>query len=721
VNRAKAVFQQADYRNIIAFGFYCIFTYLMVYLPVSIDLGKTYLGHGEVVFWSNYFWWFDYAISNFINPLWHNHIFYPLGLGIMDGIFPFLAFVPVTHVFGSVVSYNLYVLSSFVLSGYGMFLLSRFLFEDVYAGFIAGVIFAFFPFHFGAAMGHLHTFSIMWIPFFVLFFLKMYDNPTLVNVFLSSLFLAMNACTSWTITIMIAIFCLLYVFYQWKHTFSRNLFPWLVVFLLVSTFLMAPGLYIILSEVMTNEHMSKTLGNFIYYGADILGFIIPSPLHPIWGGWAGQIYAKFGGNFSENIVFIGYSVILLLVVGMFTWAREKFGKFVLFISIIFFILSIGAVLHVSGVWRFTNHNLTVMLPGIFTKYIPFLDMVRVPSRYDIMLMFCISLISGYGLHYVFEKISKSRIKIFSIKPLFTFLITAVILFEYMAVLPVEAVKTTPAFYYSIQRNDGNDPILEVPINLVGFPTLDSTGRSARGLRYYEYQKVHHKPFMGGYWSRISHEYAKFLEKDPVLREIFTGKKDIVDTVGWNKLRYLKSNYGVSHIILHKDFLHKQDLAFLISCLGENYILDNSISSDRLIIYSTSGLSNTTAEESTYIMGIGTGWHGLENWNNIPSRWISNNASILIYSNENSTVKLTFKAHSFIKPRTLEVYIGSNLQSRINVPTGFVNVSTSVNLHKGENVISLYMPEGCDRPCVIPVLNSKDKRCLSIGIQDIRLN
>jgi len=721
MSKAKAVLPKPGYGNIVAFGLYCALTYLMVYLPVSIDLSKQYLGHGEVAFWSNYFWWFDHAISNFMNPLRDSYIFYPLGLGMTDGIFPFLAFIPVTHWFGPVVSYNLYVLSSFALAGYGMFLLSRFVFKDVFAGFVAGLIFAFFLFHFGAAMGHLHTFSVMWVPFFILFFVKMYDDPSWANIFFSSLFLAVNAGTSWTITVMIAIFCLFYVCHRWSRTFSRELFPRLAIFLLLSLSFIAPGLYIILSEAVTNKNMSKPLGEFIYYSADLLAFITPSPFHPIWGDASRKIYAEFGSNMSEKVVFIGYSVILLTVAGTHAWAKEKVGRFFLLISIVFFVLSLGPVLHVFGVWRFTEHNLTVMLPGILTKYIPFLDMIRVPSRYDIMFMFCVSLIAGYGSHDLFEKRLKGGVKALSRKPLLTFFIAVLILFEYLAVLPVQATKAIPKFYYSIQEKDGNGPIMEVPIGLVGLRTLDTSALNTSILNYYEYQTVHHRPIMGGYWSRISGEYAGFLERDPVLLEIYTGKKDIVESQVTDRLSYLKTKYGISHIVLHRKYLREQDLAFLISSLGENYSLDNSVGSDPLIIYRTGGVCRDTFEKGVYISGLGKGWHREELWNDLPARWMSDDAEILVHSDEKKTVDLEFLAHSFMKPRILEIHVDGILQSRIKVPTGIVGTSASVNLQQGKNVITLHVPEGCQRPFDIPALKNKDKRCLSIGIQSIRVN
>ena len=71
-----------------------------------------------------------------------------------------------------ILGYNLLFLSTFVLSGLGMFLLGRELTGSRAAGFVAGLAFAFSPFRF-ASMPHLQVLSSAWMPF-VLFGLRRY-------------------------------------------------------------------------------------------------------------------------------------------------------------------------------------------------------------------------------------------------------------------------------------------------------------------------------------------------------------------------------------------------------------------------------------------------------------------------------------------------------------------------------------------------------------------
>jgi hypothetical protein len=75
-----------------------------------------------------------------------------------------LQILPVYGLTGNLVlCYNLLVVSSFVLSGVGMFLLVRELAGDWRAGFFAGLTFAFLPWRFGQ-MPHVQVLATQWMP-----------------------------------------------------------------------------------------------------------------------------------------------------------------------------------------------------------------------------------------------------------------------------------------------------------------------------------------------------------------------------------------------------------------------------------------------------------------------------------------------------------------------------------------------------------------------------
>jgi hypothetical protein len=118
---------------------------------------------------------------------------------------------------------------------------------------------------------------------------------------------------------------------------------------------------------------------------------------------------------------------------------------------------------------------------------------------------------------------------------------------------------------------------------------------------------------------------------------------------------------------------------------------------------------------------GHGWHGMENWSDIPTCWMKNDSTLLVYSDENCTAMLTLQVHSMYRPRTLEIYIGDLLVSEETVSNkGFITIKKQINITTDTNFIRFHVPEGCERPFDIPKLKNKDSRCLSLAFQNIAL-
>ena len=112
------------------------------------------------------------ALRNF----WNANIFYPepLTLAYSEHLFAqAVQILPVYALTGNIIlSYNLLFLSTFVLSGLGMFLFVREVTGSARAGFAAGLIYAFAPYRV-PQFSHLQVISSQWMPF-VLYGLRRY-------------------------------------------------------------------------------------------------------------------------------------------------------------------------------------------------------------------------------------------------------------------------------------------------------------------------------------------------------------------------------------------------------------------------------------------------------------------------------------------------------------------------------------------------------------------
>jgi len=103
--------------------------------------------------WNN--WWFKHALFDLgTNPFQTNSIFYPIGIPLIFynyTLLNVLVGLPVQLSFGLIPANNVEVLFAFVMSGFGAFLLARYLLRSALerrglatcAAFVAGTVFAF--------------------------------------------------------------------------------------------------------------------------------------------------------------------------------------------------------------------------------------------------------------------------------------------------------------------------------------------------------------------------------------------------------------------------------------------------------------------------------------------------------------------------------------------------------------------------------------------------
>jgi len=103
------------------------------------------------------------------------------------------------------------------------------------------------------------------------------------------------------------------------------------------------------------------------------------------------------------------------------------------------------------------------------------------------------------------------------------------------------------------------------------------------------------------------------------------------------------------------------------------------------------------------------------------QYISDNATVAIYSDKNQIYSMSFQSRSFYKPRMLEIYCNEDLQEQLIIPSDArIDVSINISLKKGKNTIGFYVPEGGNRPCDIPELNNLDQRLLSLSFSNIKI-
>jgi hypothetical protein len=581
-------YERIDYLIPIA---YLILTVIFTY-PVAFSRDKIPGPGGDAYQFIWGFWWFKEALLSFCSPYYTPYIFHPTGVNLaFSTVTPFNAIfsIPLQSAFGLISSYNILWIFSFIASGYGAYLLVKYLTSDRRAAFISGLIFMFCPYHFAHALGHVNLTSIQWIPFYVLFLIKTVKEDKRSNAIYAAIFLFLTAICSYYYLIYLLVFTLMYIlYYLWVDKYSilkKDFFKRLSIMVITFGLIFSPFAYPILKEIVIVKSNYMYGGGFVTYSADFLGFFIPSLFHPLFKELVTPIYQNFTGNTAEYTTFIGYTVLFLAALAIVK-VKSKEIKFWLLSALIFFILCLGPLLHVNGIVSVTidGHAAGILLPYAILTKIPIISIARVPSRWDILLMLSLAVLAGYGLNYIFKKFNGNFLRM-NKKTVLAVVFSCLILFEFLAIpYPMSSAKV-PNFYYSLANDPEDYAILEVP-NLAPYHVPQE---------FMYYQTIHEKKLVCGYVSRTPNYTMKFLDSTPFIsqlsrlylidRSIPILREEIIEQNITDIGASISNFYNIRYIILHRTYMTKEQFEFanklLQATLKEKPELHDE---DSLIVY-----------------------------------------------------------------------------------------------------------------------------------------
>jgi hypothetical protein len=472
--------------------------------------------------WQNYWnlWWVKKALLELAaTPFFTDYLYPPNGASLLFhtlNIFNSLWTLPLQLNFGLAIAYNSVVLASFTLAGYGGYLLcldtlTRLKFSPAQgvrsAAFVGGLVFSMAPFHFAHLLGHMQVFSMIWPPFYVLWLLRTLELPLrrgakaeVKNMALTCLFLILATLVDWYHTLYLLIFTGLALL--WTLMVQR--FSWRPVGQVLAIGLgfavvLSPLLLPMMQAARTTPQLQTGLEQSITLSADLLAFVLPSEMHPLWGQWAGSIARNFSTTLSERLIFAGFVPLTLAAWALWRGWRTRLVQFWTIVPATFFVLALGPYLHMGGK-IITLGDWPVPLPYLLLyQIIPFIRLTRSLSRYDLMVMLGLGVLVAIALAYLSNASPHaperslpvrrpthhaSRSTIYRIPVLVTLLIC----FEFLAIpYPISPIDT-PAFYFNLAAQPEDFTIAELPMNW---------DRPTPML----YQTVHGKRLLTAYTSR----------------------------------------------------------------------------------------------------------------------------------------------------------------------------------------------------------------------------
>lgn len=522
-------------------------------------------GDDPAIAWN--LWWLKFALLNLgQNPFHSDYMFYPIGVNLAFYTLTVLnaaTALPFTLNFGVTAASNLHLFFTFIISGYGTFLLTRYILAITgsnsgrrpalslpngtaacpepaeracgliwWSAAIAGGFYAFAGNKlFYVALGQFNIASSHWIPLAALYIIRSHQQPRrLKNALLAGLFLILQAWAEMTYASFLLIFIGLYwLYWLTLHLIHRHqpgnlpqsLLPHLRAALVMGV-AFTVGLLPILVNMLPNmlregDFLVEGGGFASAFSADLLGFVIPTMHHP----WLGHLVAQsnISGFDKGQHIYLGLTLLALLAIAGLTQFHRPQARFWLLAAAVFALLTLGPVITINGQ--------STGIPGPFVLFqnLPFFKGNRYPSRYSVMLLLSLSVIAGFALTKIgrlAQSIHNSR---FTIHNLILTAIALLFLFEHLSLPLPQSDMRTPAAYQTIAAQPGDFAVLDIPFAWRnGFRI---TGAFTTQFMFGQfYQTLHQKRLLQGNTSRNPEFKFQYFTNAPLLNSLLaleTGK------------------------------------------------------------------------------------------------------------------------------------------------------------------------------------------------------
>lgn len=289
-------------------------------------------------------------------------------------------------------------------------------------------------------------------------------------------------------------------------------------------------------------------------GVDLLGYGVPNPMHP-WFGGATRAWFATDMGFPEFVA--SFSLVALAVIAAGAVMRALPRMWVAF-SAVFMLLSAGPFLHVAGI------NTLVPGPWAFLRYVPIVGLARSPSRFTVLAILGLSLLFAFSIRAVMSRFGDMRVRS-------RLAATAIAIALALELTPAPRVlfsAEVPEVYKLITATDDEaGRLLELPTGVRD--GTSSAGRFNSSSQYF--QTRHRRPMVGGYVSRVSKWRVRESRRSPMLGALLqlsegtTPTPDALARAVDNRDRFLRRTC-VRFVVVNKQHASKELRSFATGAL-----------------------------------------------------------------------------------------------------------------------------------------------------------
>ncbi len=486
-------------------------------------------------------WWVGERLVNQRNfDLFHvGWLFHPVAINLayytLTPLHGLLS-LPLQGAFGLIAANNLILLSTFVLGGYGSYLLVWSLLAPLQlrsdgesrphafaaamaAALPAGFLYAFAaPRLFYVALGQFNIAGSQWIPFCAFFAVRLMQARTPAVALragaLAGLFLVLQAWTELTFASFLLLFMGGAAVIGFPAAVRRRRWQGFAGGFAVAGALfvigIAPILAAMLPDMRAEGDFFASGGGFAdIYSADLAGYLLPTRLHPLAGELAAAL--PFPNDKGQQI-WLGYTALLLALPGVvWLWRRTRTQALFWSLSALgFWLLSLGPSL------RWMGRDLAIPGPFTLVSRLPFFNGNRYPSRYSVMLLLCIGVLAAAGVVAIVGALQRRGVRR---APLWVGgVVGALLLLEHVAIpLPMSDLRV-PAVYQRLAAEPDDLAVLELPTGwrngarVLGYSDLLI-------MRQQWWQSAHGKRRLGGNTSRNPPHKMQYFSEHPLLSDL----------------------------------------------------------------------------------------------------------------------------------------------------------------------------------------------------------
>jgi hypothetical protein len=425
---------------------FCLLTAVMVHPLVLHPASLTAGWEGDNTFCIRQFWWVkralvDLRISPFVDP----GTYYPEGHEIANGeLFPATTIpaIPITMLWGPVVAYNLTLLFTFVMTGFGTYIWIRRLTGSAAAGIVAGIVAAFLPYRFAHLPGHLHMVSTHWMPWVLYAFERFLERKRLSRAVVLGACVAMVALSSWYYAYAVALMLPVYAIVRsrpWREHWNLDWWRGMAAAGAMAAVMVVPLIWPYL-QLRARGGLTRELAEMESWSLNFYAFFIPNRLNPAWRSWVEYWFPQEDGQWVERGVALGFTALALALVAFVARRRHRAIYALVAVWVVSFLIALGPTLRfgdrqvivpvprpvVAAVLRaqalvperarmgpalrtqlLTEQVMAVPMPAMFLyAYVPMTSGMRVMTRFGIWTGLMTAGLAGWGAWLLIQALQR---------------------------------------------------------------------------------------------------------------------------------------------------------------------------------------------------------------------------------------------------------------------------------------------------------------------------